>query len=485
MAQQRLRDFQSPLGSFLHNLINLGVHLPGRFCGFDTLLQTGQLQFSLTHAASGVNTSDQSGNPYGPLGVMMSNQGEILMEDAPITGLAIESNAGNPLIRMDIVVLNHQYIQLANPATANYSVVKGPLNQTTNPQLSPFQTPVGFLIIPAGATLISQCTYTKAPNPDSGDSVDAKLAYPNVYQKTNANAADFGPFIAPTSIDNAVNNLWDLSVNGNAFSINPPNAVSIDGLRLPGINNQQGMEITLVINQFVTLRSGMPLSQAALNAGYGVVQFSSRLTTAIQAVNGASINALTPPPGNSLWFVTLIKWGLNWFVKSIDGQQFSTGTFIKGMTVEVNMAIDDIINNWAPDGLGIGLWNGWQLCNGLRGTQDKRGRTSFGATDIPAAGQNPVNPDYFPTGFAIMSLGFTGGFAKVAIPRRSLPPEGLNILESNGQPYVYDIGGSNANSLKGDSDNAQGNFVKTENLGQGIPMDTIPPYIYTMWATKL
>ena len=37
MSQKRLRDFNDPVGSFEHNLFNLGERAPGRLRGFDTI----------------------------------------------------------------------------------------------------------------------------------------------------------------------------------------------------------------------------------------------------------------------------------------------------------------------------------------------------------------------------------------------------------------------------------------------------------------
>lgn len=491
MAQQRLRDYQSPLGSFLHNLANLGIHSAGRFCGFDTLIVTGQLQFSLAHTTSGINTFDIPGNPYGPLAVVMSNQGEILLEDAPITGLQIDTNLGNVNPRIDLVVLNHQYIQLANPAAANYSIVKGSMVSNTPGALAAFQTIIGTILIPAGATLISQCTWVKAKCPDSGDQPDAKLNVPNVFTVTNSQSSSSKVYTQPDAFD-PVNgfSMYDLASDGNLYKFTPQANITVDCMRILNmLPNQDGSEITLLINSFVKLRAGLVPTDPSSALGYSPILFSNRLTTNIESVNGVLVNVMQPPASDpSFWFVTMVKTFNIWQVKGVEGLNFNPNGFKKGMCIEVQMALADVPNYWDANGTGISDWFGWQLSNGYKNTIDKRGIVhSVMATDAPSASSPLLNPRVLPLGKAVLSIGDTGGALTHKLIGQELPAIQIKIVDADGNPYVNDTNGGGAlKSIKGDNDNSLANgYIQTAALGQGAAIDIANNYVVTLFAVKL
>lgn len=503
MAQKRLRDYQSPLGSFLHNIINLGMHFPGRFAGFDTLVVTGQLQFSLAHTASGVNTLDATGNPYGPIGAMMSNQGEVILEDAPIIALTIATNAGNTNTRVDTVVLNHQYLQLANPQNATYSVVIGSLvNDSVLGALSQTQVVVGYISIPPGATLISQCTYVKAKCPDSGDQPDAKLNSPNNFTVMNAFAADPNAYTQNTTIvsddpNTTPCNLWDVNGNnGNTFRLAPTVLYDVDLIRVKNIPNQDGMEITLVINRYVRIKAGMPIGPTASKGGYLPIQFSNRLATVTVAAGNNLYNAMSPPADDTaLWFITMVRLQGFWYVKAVDGPGFSPQVFLQGMCVEVHMPIATAPNYFDTTGLGINDWLGWALCNGniFNGYQtlDHRGRVGIGAINVPNVGAPSLSPNIVPIGKTTLTEGDSGGEAAHTLIQGELPNIKLRIIvdptQATGAYYVYDTGGSADNfSLKGDNANsAQDGAITTEPMGSGNAHNVVQPYIVVMFAVKL
>lgn len=494
MAQQRLRDYQSPLGSFLHNIINLGIHAPGRFAGFDSLIVAGQLQFNLAHNASGVNTLDVAGNPYGPLGIVMSNQGEILVEDAPIAGLLIDTNAGNNNYRTDYVVLNHQYIQLANPAAANYSVVKGSLASNTPPLLSAFQTLIGVIIMPPQAPSISTTgvSYTKVRCPDSGDSKDARLDTFNQYKTVNIGNVDPGNYSAPALVDSLGNNCWDLGNLGNTFALFPSVLTDVDLIRINSVPNQDGFEINILINQFVRIKQNMPVGADSLSNGFYPLVFSDRLINGTKNQNNVTRNFIQPIASqNAIWILSLVKFNGLWYLKSIDGPGFNPGGFLKGMCVEVHMDITEAPNHFDTTGFGINDWLGWQLNNGNLNTVDKRGRVSIGAINIPNVKAAAFSAALTPPGKNTLSFKDTGGEPTHKIDKTELPASGLKIKTdpNNSGPdgfYVYDEGGGSSLSLKGDSDNTlSAGFVQTENMGAGAPMNICQPYVAVMWATKL
>lgn len=489
MAQQRLRDFQSPLGSFLHNLVNLGVHRPGRFCGFDTILQTGQLQFSLTHVASGINTADGAGNPYGPLGVMMSNQGEMLLEDAPINGLTIDTNAGNNLQRIDLIVLNHQYIQLANPAQAVYTVVKGPLNASIPPALNAFQTLVGTLVISPQASLITQAVYTKAICPDSGDSPDAKLSTPNDFSAINQNNQEPNSIALPVNpVDSTTLQLWDVPPTGNTFIIAPQAITYMDTIRVVGGSNRNGTEINLVLNQFIQIRNNVALDPVSIQSGYAPILFSSRFTASQEFFQGKLTNVLRPSAGaTTQWVATLVRVGGAWIIKSVDGVNFNTSNFLKGMTMEITASLIDMPNSFNPTGLGINDWTGWAFKNSNNNTGvDRRGIMPIGAIDISSAGAPAVDPRVNPLpGFGNLNTGSTGGrnshqLLTLEMPKLNLGVPGITGGDNNDNNNEGQFAGGDKPFGQGVAFNIQVN-----NGGNDQPHNNLPAFEATIWVVRI
>lgn len=317
MAQRRLSDYQDPLGSFEHNLVRLGVHFPGRFCGFDTFTSTGGLTFSISHN-KGVTTYDINSIPYGPLGVAMTRQGVIVLEDAVIPGLVLETNLGNPELRLDQLVMTHQQVEVAGGLDAVYEVVKGGPSQSLG-ALSPFQVVLGIITIPAEASTSSGCTYERATNPDSGDSPDAKLDKVNKFATLNENnmSPRFSHSNDPETVSTDLNNLngvpgkkWNVYAMGNSHTVIAYAETDLDLLRIVGGSNQEGTEINLCTNENLRLRHNTPLSPAEIAAGYGNILISD-------SFRDLPTNSYKPSGNGVSTIYSLLKLSGSWYVRGV------------------------------------------------------------------------------------------------------------------------------------------------------------------------
>ncbi len=76
-----------------------------------------------------------------------------------------------------------------------------------------------------------------------------------------------------------------------------------------------------------------------------------------------------------------------------------------------------IATNFGPTGVGLGLWAGIYLCNGLNGTPDMRGVSPVGDTDM-ASGGAALDP--VATG-AVYSMGFAYGARTVTLGLTQIP----------------------------------------------------------------
>lgn len=304
MAQTRLRDFEDDLNSFEHNIFNLGLHNPGRYAGFDTLDFTGlsnPLQFNLIHTESGVEYKDTSNATIGPLGVALSKQGTIIMEDDIVGPFTVVSNTGNSSRRFDLVIMEHNQIQLAPGQPSTYSVIQGPYASENPPALTnPFkQIILGILIIPANATDLTNAVFVKNSCPDSGDGKDARIEEKNLFQNYNgwnmATEVATAPAINFTDDFNTAGMLWKLNGKANAYKVLPTEVKNVDGIKLDGIVPQNGNLLSLIINSNVRLRS-----TDSFVATYGPQQYYplkiNKLMSAnsMEAAPSVFINTFTP-----------------------------------------------------------------------------------------------------------------------------------------------------------------------------------------------
>lgn len=325
MAQRRLRDWQDPLGSYEHNLINLGVHYPGRFSGFDTLTPTGGLTFKIGHGGDGIRTWDEEGLPTGPFGVAMTAQGVILIEDADVLALAVDANP-NAIDRYDQFVMTHQYQVSTGGFDAIYEIVKGDTATENLSPLAPFQVQLGIIRVPKGTVNATTLDYQKGVVPDSGDEVDAKLETVNEFEKTNLQAQSLD---TPTNLDNTEltdnNNLnlikgkrWSLNNKGNTFTIIAFTADAMDLIRLPKTNNQDGVEINLRADDKLTLQHNTPPSPAERLLGFAPIYIPDQWRDSVN-------NWYKPPtPGAQLLYTLLRASGI-WWLKNAVGVGVNTG----------------------------------------------------------------------------------------------------------------------------------------------------------------
>lgn len=323
--QKRLRNFEHEILSFEHNLFNLGMHNSGRYCGFDTLVPVGSaptLTFNLTHVESGITYKDVTNAIKGPVGVLLTPQGTIIMEDAAVGNFTIDTNAGNTETRYDMVVCTHSQVQNSGGQDGVYTIIKGPLSSPILPILLDAlkQTIVGVLEIPAGAADISDCTWRKMKSPDSGDGEDARLHEVNIFDKFQgyktsetlySNYAQFSVNSGITAL------LWELNEDGNSFVINPDTDMTLDGIRLKGISLQNGLKISLIINEHVIIRETHLFYSGWGPKGYRPIKFwPSQGNTVV--LTESNLVGIKPKVGET-WVVELQLHDNNWLVTNVAG----------------------------------------------------------------------------------------------------------------------------------------------------------------------
>lgn len=406
MSQQRLRDFEEPLLSFDHNIFNLGLHNPGRYCGFDTILPSGDvnLGFGLSHAATGILIKNQINENIGPVGVLLSPQGVLVMEDAAFdeSSFEIDTNAGNAAVRFDILICQHNFVVSTGGEDAVYSIIKGTIGTPIKPvPTDPFkQIIVGTIVIPPGATNINQCTWQKAKCPDSGDGEDARLTDPNIFKSIqiyNKSATPNPNFTAQSTVGSVVASLYKFQNDGNLFEVLPSVDKFFDGIKVADVPNQEGMRINVMINEHVTVRESYAFESTSYysSEGYRALRITPGMANVTVANGGGSTLGIKPSAGE-IWELELVFYSGRWYVSRISGAGSSSG-FKRG---DIISWYGDINVNFDAGGLGINLKAGFQICTGALGTPDLRGKIRAMATNVPSAGRpnviagdNPTSDD--------------------------------------------------------------------------------------------
>lgn len=488
MAQVRLRDYQEPLTSFNHNIIQLR-NKPGRFIGFDTLVQTATLGFNLSHAASGTAYRNEAQNLIGPVGVLMSRQGVYIIETDTITGFLIDTNAGNTNDRIDLVVCNHQFVNVAGGQNATYSIIKGPIASSTPPNLTnpDYQIIVGRITMPAGATNVNQATYIKERCPDSGDGIDARLNEINKFAALNQ--FNFSPRNHRNDVpENLIGAFgWTLDPDGNNWDLafNSLSTQFIDAIRLGKDTALNGTTITIQITDNAVIRSNVVIPGSAINRGYSNIVVPNQYANKLETISSQLYLALQPTDGNIKWNVTLLKSDNQWIVINVQGYSFN---FMKpGMVIEADLSNQQVVDNFDDTGLGKNLYLGWQMCNGLRGTRDRRCRFSVMASDGPNLTASALS-----SSLIAVANGDLGGNSQASIQQWNLPTlmfmqiQGKGIKKSGTSNGVIALG--TATVAGASIDATYGDFTTTnriDNPGGGTPFDVRPHYVATFFLMKL
>lgn len=165
MAQKRYFNFQENDSTQLLNESVLAIAEPGRYHGFDAFQDRGDMVLNLNHSITGLTYTSYPADPTDPTAVLsssnmtsaiMSTMGVFIYEDAPIVLAISENLSADP--RIDIVVMEHRYIEVTGGVSAVYKVIQGSPSATpAKPALTkPLeQVELGTLFLPANTTRIN------------------------------------------------------------------------------------------------------------------------------------------------------------------------------------------------------------------------------------------------------------------------------------------------------------------------------------------
>lgn len=210
MAQKRFFNWQDELNSFEFGEQLVGLNKPGRFAGFDTMIDAGGsgINVDIGHNGTGMTKTLENNTVDTQIGVALLNNGTVVHEDAAIGTIAIDSNVGNANVRIDILVAEHVYGQVVGGNVVSYSIIKGDnagnFPAVANPAT---QTMIGVFEIVGNGSVIGDVTYrgTSVPLP-GGETVESFRSKLQVATTAYIDAADQAEASARTSAINALTN---------------------------------------------------------------------------------------------------------------------------------------------------------------------------------------------------------------------------------------------------------------------------------------
>lgn len=323
--QNRLRNYQNAILSFQHNVFNLGMHSTGRYMGFDTINKIGGLQFYLGHSGSNLEYTDPNSTPYGPIGVFLTPQGTIIMEDANIGPFQVDGNGGNAEYRYDLIYAQHDQVELSGGQDATYYLIKGPMNNPIRPQMPDHtrNTIIGYVRIPPGELAdINNCTWLKQRCPDSGDGPDARLDSVNIFSQYQGMGLSQKIYTNPTVVDLGSNNFWQLENDGNEFRIYPTTPISLDAILVRDVIPTEGNRIHLLINENVKLyETSIVVDSDLIAKGYRGFTIRPQFFDAPLIGGFPVLRPSLNPNVGEIWEVTAIYMDSAWVVTNIGGKR--------------------------------------------------------------------------------------------------------------------------------------------------------------------
>lgn len=256
MAQFQIWNFEDDDSTAQLNYWLAGIITPGVYGGFDASAFGASLNLTLNMDSAFLLTrTDQVQERRG---VIRTKQGAAIQENEDIV-LAI--SAGDITDdRIDLIVLEHEYVFAQGGSTGIYSIIEGtPAPTPVEPALTdePIQIIVGALYVPAGTTQLDDpgVVYTKRPIPSIADGLIAYQDRPNTFSMDNV----FDGYFA-TKWDAAI-----ISPNGSeVLTITPRHTFLVDDSVHDTISEISssapvGTKIMLILQNAMTINSGPEL----------------------------------------------------------------------------------------------------------------------------------------------------------------------------------------------------------------------------------
>lgn len=180
MAQKRYNNWQDLRLSDANNRKDAGTLPSGLYRGFDyDDLASSGVTLVLKHTDTGYDETLSDGSAHTAVGLVKTKQGVMVTEDEQVS-IPVTNNSGSSDPRIDLVVMQHTYVEIPGGVDAGYTVILGtPDPSPVAPALtSPLTSMIlGQIYWPGGATVIGAATYTRAIPPAAGGGEEGGADY--------------------------------------------------------------------------------------------------------------------------------------------------------------------------------------------------------------------------------------------------------------------------------------------------------------------
>lgn len=168
MAKKTFTNFRASVDSFPLGEKHIGIFKPGRYNGFDKMITRGALDITINH--SGKVRKTKTNNTYANAhGVLLFGTGTIFHSDEDVQ-LQVQSNTGNPNIRIDYVIAENSYQEIAGGTPVIFSIITGPADGTLPVLSNPAkQVHIGVITLNANGYLYTDLVYKPVLAPILGD----------------------------------------------------------------------------------------------------------------------------------------------------------------------------------------------------------------------------------------------------------------------------------------------------------------------------
>lgn len=170
MAQRQFTTHEYEVVSFELREALLGLLTPGRYCGYDAIevdiAPNGTIPINITHALTGVKKGSNATPPVlsNNIGVAITTQGTIIHEDSAVS-VAPTKNTDADYERLDVVYMEHSYVQVPGTNPAIYGVKAGNPGTSGVPPVEPAldspnkQIIIGVIRHSANSTTVANLTW--------------------------------------------------------------------------------------------------------------------------------------------------------------------------------------------------------------------------------------------------------------------------------------------------------------------------------------
>lgn len=518
--------FKAPVDSKPLGEMHVGLLKPGRYSGFDVLTENIGLDVRISHSdlvkkssisVDSVITQINFGAVLTPNGSTVHNETD---PAEPGLNFLLDDNLANANERFDLLVIEHEYIQVIGGVPPSYYIIpgdnEGNMPDLTNPEK---QVALGYFTIAPNGFNFSHVTWTPAQIPLPGSMTPAQLvqyieeliaigyctvdepgiiqlaSVPEVLARINTNKAitpASSLSLTPTLIlPGLVRNPTEEEVKTNLLVagtfqayISPDLMRKYARLRDPIYYKDNSAPLSADWNGKVIILNGdggaTPLVTFTIPAGLPknyFVEFISD-TQRFKFVTASGIT-LTVPELREKECRSLGSRATLECVSETNATKFTLNGDLKINLGTVSTGLVPMLaavpyfpesNSLAEfDGTGLGLSGdvlGWAICNGNNGTRDLRGRF--------LVHMSPSDADF-------ATVGLFNGTKTTTLNITHIPPHNHNIRHA--------AGGSGGFGMDGNGTDFNGGYYNTENAGgtagAAQPFSILNPFYVTIYIQRI